>query len=307
MSHCDSPKSLQGHWGGWRSGHLFTLGCSFCVLRPCAGKEERSHTPPVVSSSESRDCCIQGPPRPTFLQGSSGAALPCSTSHSQAHTFFMHTGATTTDTRRKQRVENTSPERQSRPCSIWEVLGQRSCSNLNVLLDADGSIAASSTVTAHHGAQAAATAARKKIASLPLAQARSFETQELWHQGTPIPSCQPYRKFSPQQCPQREPCSPWPLWLTAPGWALSHLQASSQLGLWALFCRFCRRGQAGNRELLKQQDLLQPTHRTLEDCKSYATPAGICHWKSKRPCHTCTEFAIREAIGQCHISRNLPV
>lgn len=215
MSHCDSPKSLQGHWGGWRSGHLFTLGCSFCVLRPCAGKEERSHAPPVVSSSESRDCCIQGPSRPTFLQGSSGAALPCSTSHSQAHTFFMHTGATTTDTRRKQRVENPSPERQSRPCSIWEVLGQRSCSNLNVLLDAYGSIAASSTVTAHHGAQAAATAARKKIASLPLAQARSFETQELWNQGTPIPSCQPYRKFSPQQCPQREPCSPWPLWVSS--------------------------------------------------------------------------------------------
>lgn len=81
----------------------------------------------------------------------------------------------------------------------------------------------------------------------------------------PFPVASPTESFPLSNAHRRGALFPQLLWFTAPEWALNHLQGSSQLGLWALFCRYCRRGQAGNRELLKQQDLLQPTCRTLGD------------------------------------------
>lgn len=187
----------------------------------------------------------------------------------------MHTDANTADNRGKERVENTSPERQSSPCTTWEVLGQKS-SKLNVLCDPQGSVAASSTTTAHRGAKAASAAARKKNCILCCNSHQEFRGT-----GALAPcrgssrhsrsQLEPHRRFPLSNALRGSAVAPQPLRLTAPGLAPNPLQGSFHLGLGALFCRFRRRGEAGDRELLKQQDLLQPVCRALGG--------------SKRPCH----------------------
>lgn len=192
----------------------------------------------------------------------------------------MHTDANTADNRGKERVENTSPERQSSPCTTWEVLGQKS-SKLNVLCDPQGSAAASSTTTAHRGAKAASAAARKKNCILCCNSHQEFRGTGVPRHRSSDTCCsssrhsrsqlEPHRRFPLSNARRGSVVAPQPLRLTAPGLAPNPLQGSFQLGLGALFCRFRRRGEAGDRELLKQQDLLQPVCRALGG--------------SKRPCH----------------------